>query len=118
MLVSSKRQSTDSRRLKGIRKLSDVKIENSQRIWIMYINVFSLNLLTVKELSTERHAIVWAAILNQHVYYKGIMISKFGSKNMLLWKRGSSQVSTEDENLWIASRLIWFYGTRFPERLL
>ena len=48
---------------------------------------------------------------NQYVYYKGIMTSKFGSKDMLLWKRGSL-VSTEDENLWIASRLVWFNGTR------
>ena len=60
-------------------------MENSQRVWIMFI-AFSLNFLTVKELSTERHFIVWAAKLNQHVYYKGIITSKFGSKDMLLWK--------------------------------
>ena len=46
-------------------------MKNSQRVWIMYIIVFSLNFLTVKELTTERHFIVWAQ-LNQHVYYKGI----------------------------------------------
>ena len=93
-------------------------MEYTQKVWIMYIIVFSLNFLTVNELSTERHFIVWAAKLNQHVYYKGIMTSKFGSKDMLLWKRGSSLVSTEDENLWIASRLVWFDGTRPPEWLL
>ena len=61
-------------------------MENSQRVWIMYIIVLSLNFLTVNELSTERHFIVWAVKLNQHGYYKGIMTSKFGFKYMLLWK--------------------------------
>ena len=44
------------------------------------------------------------------------MISKFGSKNMLLWKRGSFVFT--DENLWIASRPIWFDGTRHPEKFM
>ena len=69
----------------------------SQRLWIMYSIVFSLNCLTVKELSTERYFIVWAAKLNQHTCSKGIMTSKFGSKDLLLWKRGSAFVSTEDK---------------------
>ena len=84
----------------------------------MYIIVVSLNFLTVKELSTEKHFIVWAAKLNQHGYYKGIMTFKFGCKDMLLWKRDSSFVFTEDKNLWIASSPIWFHGTRPPEKLL
>ena len=71
----------------------------------MCIIVFSLNFLTVKELSTERHFIVCSAKLNQHVYYKYIKTSKFGSKDMVLWNKGASLVSTEDENLWIASRV-------------
>ena len=83
----------------------------------MYIIVFSLNSLTVKELSTERHLIVWTAKLNQHLYYKGILTSEFRSKDMLLGKRGSSFVFTEDENLWIVSRRIWFQGPRPPEKL-
>ena len=58
-------------------------MENSQRVWILYI-VFSLNFLTVKELSTERHFIVWAAKLNQPIYFKDILISEFGSKDLLL----------------------------------
>ena len=49
----------------------------------MYIIVLSLNYLTVNELNTERHFIVWVAKLNQYVYYIGIMTSKFGSKDML-----------------------------------
>ena len=75
--------------------------------------VFSLNYLTVKELSTKRHFIVWATKLNQHIYFKGILISKYGSKDIWLWERGSSFVFTEDENLWIDSRLIWFDGPRY-----
>ena len=72
-------------------------MENSQKVWIMYI-VFSLKFLTVKELSTKGHFIIWAAKLNQHGY-KGIMTSEFGSKDMILWKRDSSYVFTEDETL-------------------
>ena len=81
-------------------------MENSQRLWILYIIVFSLNFLAVKELSIEKHFIAWAAKLNQHAYYKGIMTSGFGSKDMVLWKRGSSLVFTEDETLWTPSRPI------------
>ena len=62
----------------------------------MYIILFSLNFLTVKELSTERHFIVWAAKLNKHVYFNCILTLEFGSKDMLLWKRSSSFVFTED----------------------
>ena len=58
-------------------------MEILQRVCIMYTIVFSLNFLSVKELSTERHFIVWAVKLNQHVYYKGILSSKFGSKDMV-----------------------------------
>ena len=76
-------------------------MEYTQRVWIIYIIVFSFNFLTVKELSTERHFIVQAAKLNQG---KGIFTLKFESKDMLLWKRASSFVFTEDENLWVASR--------------
>ena len=62
----------------------------------MYIIVLTLNFLTVKELSTERHFTVWTVKLNQH---KGILTSNFESKDMLLWKRDSVFISTEDENL-------------------
>ena len=54
--------------------------------------------------------------LNQHICFKGILTSKFGPKDMLVWKRGSAFVYTEDENLWISSRLMWFYGIRPPGR--
>ena len=58
-------------------------MENLQRVWILCVVVFSLNFLTTKELSTERHFVVWAK-LNQHVYYEGILTSEFGSKDMKL----------------------------------
>ena len=91
-------------------------MENSQRVWIMYI-VFSLKFLIMKELSTERHFIIWASKLNQNGYHKGIMTSKFGSKDMILW-RGSSFVFTKNETLWIVSIPIWYDRPRPPERLL
>ena len=90
-------------------------MESSQSLDSVYY-VFSSNCLTLKELSIERSFIVWAAQLNQHVYYKGIMTSKFGSKDMMLWKRGSF-VFTEDETLWIASRPIWHDRSHPPEKL-
>ena len=91
-------------------------MEKSQRVWIMYI-VFSLKFLTVKELSTERHFIIWAAKLNQNGYHKGTITSKFGSKDMMLW-RGSSFVFTENETLWIASISVWYDRPHPSERLL
>ena len=63
------------------------------------------------ELMTERHFIVLAAKLNQHIYFNDILTLKFESKDMLLWKRDSAFVFTEDENLWIPSILMWFDGT-------
>ena len=52
--------------------------------------------------------------LNQH---KGNLTSKFGSKEMLHWKRDSAFVSTEDENLCIVSRLMWFDQASSPETM-
>ena len=83
-------------------------MENSQSIWIMYIFVFSLNFLTA-----ERHLFLGAAKLNQH---KGILTSKFASKDMLLWKRCSSFAAIEDKMLSIAFRLMWFDQGRHPEK--
>ena len=74
-------------------------MEYTQRVCIMYIIVSSMNFLTLKELRTERRFIVWSAKQNQVHYYKGILTSEFGSKDMLLWKTRSSFVSTENENL-------------------
>ena len=92
-------------------------MENRHRIWILIIIVFSFNILTVNELTTERQWVAKAAKLNQHIYFKGILILKFVSKDLLLWE-SYVFVSTEDENLWIASRLLWFHQPRPPENSL
>ena len=73
----------------------------------MYIIVFSLKFLTI-----ERH-LIWGS-----AFFKVILTSKFESKKTLLWKRDSVVVSTEDENLWIPSRLMWFDGKRAPRKSL
>ena len=77
-------------------------MENTQTLDYVYYCV-SFEFLTVNELSTRRYLIVRDANINQ---CKGILTSEFGSKDILLWKRGSIFVSTEDENLWINSRLM------------
>ena len=45
------------------------------------------------------------------------LISKFESKDMLLWKGDSAFIFTEDEILWILSSLMWFDGTRHPKKV-
>ena len=94
-----------------------IKMENRHRIWILVIIVFSFNFLTVNELTGERQWVTKAAKLNRHIYFKGILILKFISKDLLFWE-SSSFVSTEDENLWIASRLLWLHQPRPTENSL
>ena len=85
--------------------IKPIKMENTQSLdYVCY--VFSLNFLTVNEIAAKRHLIVGAAKLNQHIYFKSILISKFESKDVLLWKRDSGFASTQDENLWIPSKLM------------
>ena len=48
---------------------------------------------------------------------KGILTLKYGPKDFMLWKRGSAFVSTEDENLRIDSRFMWFDSLSPPEVL-
>ena len=93
--------------IKVVKKNKPRKDKNTQRVWVLHIIVFSLNFSTV-----GRHLIQGDAKINQH---KGILTSKFESKDMLFWKRGSAFDSTEDEDLWIPSRLMLFDGTRSPE---
>lgn len=52
----------------------------------MHTIMFSLNFLTVNEVTSERHWIVWATKLNRHIYIKSALPSKFKFKGMLLWK--------------------------------
>lgn len=72
--------------------------------------------MTPNELTAENHLILGVAKLNQHIYFKGVLTSKFDSKDMLLWKIGSTFISTEDEKPWIPSGLKWFDGPRSSKR--
>ena len=58
----------------------------------MYVSM--LIVLSSVFLTGERHLILGTA-------KKGILTLKYGPKDLMLWKRGSAFVSTEDENLWI-----------------
>ncbi|KAM7340214.1 hypothetical protein ACRRTK_000829 [Alexandromys fortis] len=59
---------------------------NTQRIWILYVIVLSLNCLMAKEGATaaKRHLIINAAGLIQPTYFEKALTSKFKSKDMLL----------------------------------
>ena len=82
--------------------------------------MLSLNCLNAEEGATaiKRYLFMNAAKLIQDRYVKNTLTSKFGSKDMILWKGGSSFVFTEDETLWIASIPIWYDRPRPPERFL
>lgn len=49
------------------------------------------------------------------MYFENALTSKFKYKDMLLWKGDILFVSTEDEKLWLPSRLIWFDEARPTE---
>ena len=95
-------------------------MENTQRILILYAIMLSLNYLNAEEGATaaKRYLFINAAELIQDRYVQNTLTSEFGSKDMILWKGGSSFVFTEDETLWIASIPIWYDRQRPPERLL
>ena len=55
----------------------------------------------LNEITTESYFTVQAAKLDQHLYFKGMLTSKFMSKDMILWKRCSMFVPKEDRKLCI-----------------
>ena len=63
-------------------------MENTQRGWILYAIVLSLNCLMVEEGATvvKRHLIINATGLIQHIYFENDLTSKFKSKK-LLWRK-------------------------------
>ena len=79
----------------------------------MYAVLLALNCLTAEKITTtdQRNA----AALIQIIYFKNSLTPKFKSKDKLLGKRISNFVSTENEKLWIPSRLMWFDQARPPE---
>lgn len=80
--------------VKETKKSCKNKIYTESLDYVYYCVFFGF--LTINELTAEKHLIVKAAKLNQH---ESILTSKFGSKDMLLQKRGSVFVSTEDEEV-------------------
>ena len=95
-------------------------MENTQRIWILYVIMFSLNCLNAEEGATAaiRYLFINADELIQDRYFENTLTLKLKSKGMLLWRRGFAFVSTRNERLWIYSglRKIVFDQERPPEK--
>ena len=71
-------------------------MENTQRIWILYAIMLSLNCLNAEKGATayKRYLLINAAELIQDWYFENTMTSKLKSKDMLLWRRDLAFVST------------------------
>ena len=95
-------------------------MENTQRIWILYVIMLSLNCLNAEEggRTAKRYLFINATELIQDRYFENTLASKLKSKGMLLWRRDFAFVSTENERLWIYSELrkIIFGQGRPPEQ--
>ena len=61
-------------------------MENTKRILILYVIILSLNCLNAEEGATaaKRYLFINAAELIQDRYFKNILTSKFGCKDMIL----------------------------------
>ena len=90
-------------------------MKNTQKVWILYIILLSLNCLTAEEGATtaKRHLIKNAAGLIQPIYFENALTSKFKSKDTLLWRRSFVFVSTRNESLWTHS---WLRKIKFDQR--
>ena len=95
-------------------------MENTQRILILYAIMLSFNCLNAEEGATaaKRYLRINDAESIQERYFENTLASKLKSKGMLLWRRGSAFVSTENKRLWIYSELrkITFDQGRPPEK--
>ena len=95
-------------------------MENTQGILILYAIMLSLNCLNAEEGATaaKRYLLINAAELIQDRYFENTLASKLKSKGMLLSRRDSAFVSTENKRLWIYSELrkIQFEQGRPPEK--
>ena len=62
-------------------------MENTQRVWMLYVILLSLNFLMAKEgaKDTKRHLIINAAGLIQQIYFENALTSNFKSKDKLLY---------------------------------
>ena len=97
-------------------------MENTQRILILFAIMLSLNCLKAKEGATaaKRYLLINAAESIQERYFENTLASKLKLTGMLLWRRDSAFVPTENETLWIYSeiRKITFDQGRPPEKSL
>lgn len=68
--------------------------------------------------AAKRHWTIQPVRSKKPIYLKNILTSKFKSKIMLLWGRVYALISTENQRLWIHSRLrkIRFDSKRPPEK--
>ena len=82
-------------------------MENTKRILILYAIMLSLNCLNAEEGAIAAKGLLFinTAELTQDRYFENTLASKLKSKEMLLWRRDSAFVSTENERLWIYSEL-------------
>ena len=64
-------------------------MENTERIWILYVTVLSLNCLIAGEVATvaKRHLIINAIGLIYDIYFENALTSKLKSIDRLLWRR-------------------------------
>ena len=72
---------------------------------MLHVIAFYLNCLIAEEGATaaKRCLIINTAGLNQSIYFKNILTSKFKSKDMLIWGRGYAFVAKGNDRLWIHS---------------
>ena len=76
--------------------------------------LLTLNYFNANEKGTttaERHWIIeQSSELNQPFYFKDVLTTQWKPGDMIHWERGFALVSTEEEKLWIPSKLIkvWF----------
>ena len=63
-------------------------MKTTQKIWILYAIVLSLNCLMTEEgaKAAKRHLIINAAGLIQYIYFENALTLKFKSKDTLLWR--------------------------------
>ena len=79
-------------------------MENTEKFWILYMLLFSLNYWIAEKITTTNKRNATGLI--QIIYFKNTLTQKFKPKDKLLGKRISNFVSTENEKLWISSKLI------------
>lgn len=73
-------------------------MDNTQRVWILYVILLSLNFL-----ATKRHWIMETAGLSQPIYFNNVLTSKCKSKDMMHLGTGYAFISIGNERLCVNS---------------